>query len=139
MPEAHTKMSCAASQSEITPIGNAQAQVQMSNKGTSEGQAGDERLEGLGRTGLDGVDVEATPVVQRRRVTFKEPSPLVEGQRPRNLLLYTPQSPMTATDTASTSSPLPLVDFSASFASLVLPVLHAHVCSTRIPSPAHTT
>jgi hypothetical protein len=44
-----------------------------------------------------------TPAPKDRRVSFKDVSPLVDGQHPTNLFLYTPQSPLTPTDTGTDS------------------------------------
>ena len=51
----------------------------------------------------------ATP---QPRVRFKDVSPVAEGQRPKNLFLYTPQSPLSpsasaASDTTSSPPALP--------------------------------
>jgi hypothetical protein len=47
-----------------------------------------------------------TPVAPRLRVSFKDLTPPAPGQLPKNLFLYTPQSPITSSETASSTSPI---------------------------------
>jgi hypothetical protein len=75
------------------------------------GRAGAERK---GRRGeweaVGAVDREhgvvETPVAPRLRVSFKDLTPPAPGQLPKNLFLYTPQSPITPSETASSTSPM---------------------------------
>ena len=50
--------------------------------------------------------VMQTPVAPRLRVSFKDLTPPAPGQLPKNLFLYTPQSPITPSETASSTSPI---------------------------------
>lgn len=68
-----------------------------------EGRRGD--LEAAGAGGSENAVLE-TPVAPRLRVSFKDLTPPAPGQLPKNLFLYTPQSPIAQSETASSISPV---------------------------------